>query len=138
MHTQNSKARKIVWTVALGLALASAGFLVGTVVAQPPEGPVSRPVEWGGKSLEANYLVLDVAPGAASPEHRHAGPVFGYVLEGSLIFAVEDDPEREIEAGGSFVESEGALHRVFRGGDEGAKVLAIIVAEPGATLTTPP
>ncbi|MEM6706827.1 MAG: cupin domain-containing protein, partial [Acidobacteriota bacterium] len=82
--------------------------------------------------------VLDVAPGADSPEHRHAGPVFGYVLEGSLIFAVDEDPEREIAAGGSFVESEGALHRVFRGGEEGAKVLAIIVAEPGATLTTPP
>lgn len=135
---QPNKARRNLVTVAVGLALICVGFLVGTVVAQTNEGPVTHAVEWGGNSLQANYLVLDVAPGAASPQHRHAGPVFGYVLEGSLIFAVEDDPEREIEAGGSFVESEGALHRVFRGGDDGAKVLAIIVAEPGATLTTPP
>jgi quercetin dioxygenase-like cupin family protein len=129
-----------VWMVFPGSILA---LLPGQRAhAQQAEQPVEEavwPIVVGGEELEANYVEVRWAPGASSSPHRHAGPVFGLVLEGTLYFAVDEEPEREISAGESFVESEGALHRVSRGHpDTGARAVVVILAEPGATLTGPP
>ena len=46
-----------------------------------------------------------------TPPHRHPGPAFGYVLEGAVRFELEGEPERVIEAGGTFWEPGGdAIH----------------------------
>ena len=37
--------------------------------------------------------------------HRHSGFVVGYVLEGQLRFAINNEPERIIPAGGTFFEA---------------------------------
>ena len=47
------------------------------------------------------------APGLG---HRHSGFVVGYVLEGQLRFAINNEPERIVPAGGTFFEPIGALH----------------------------
>ena len=39
--------------------------------------------------------------------HRHSGPVFGYVLEGKILFELEGDEPREIVAGEAFWEPGG-------------------------------
>ena len=36
------------------------------------------------KDASATTLEVNFAPGAKDTPHRHAGPVFGYVLEGEL------------------------------------------------------
>ncbi|HEU5391198.1 MAG TPA: cupin domain-containing protein [Streptosporangiaceae bacterium] len=33
-----------------------------------------------------------------TPPHRHSGPVFGYMLEGEMIFELEGEPERVVRA----------------------------------------
>ncbi|MFG3019339.1 cupin domain-containing protein [Streptomyces sp. NPDC048254] len=61
-----------------------------------PEGASAMTVhvEWG--------------PGdPGTPPHRHSGPAFGYVLEGAVRFELEGEPERVIEAGGTFWEPGG-------------------------------
>ena len=46
---------------------------------------------------------IDLPPGdPGSPPHRHSGPVFGYMLEGEMIFELEGEPERVIRAGEAF------------------------------------
>ncbi|MGA7811636.1 cupin domain-containing protein, partial [Caballeronia sp.] len=60
-----------------------------------------------GKSLSA--VVVDYAPGAASPAHRHAGSAFiyAYVVSGDIESQVNDGPKRVYHAGESFFEEPG-------------------------------
>jgi len=37
-----------------------------------------------------------------TPPHRHSGPVYGYLLEGEMIFELEGDPPRVLRAGHAF------------------------------------
>ena len=93
-----------------------------------------------GKSLTA--VVVDYAPGAASPAHRHAGSAFiyAYVLSGDIESQVNDGSKRVYHAGESFFEEPGAVHRISRNASETmpAKLLAVFVADSNdKALTTP-
>ena len=93
-----------------------------------------------GKSLTA--VVVDYAPGAASPAHKHAASAFiyAYVLSGDIESQVNDGPKRVYHAGESFFEEPGAVHRVSRNASstEPAKLLAVFVVDSGdKALTTP-
>jgi quercetin dioxygenase-like cupin family protein len=67
-----------------------------------------------GKSLVA--IVVDYAPGGASPSHTHAKSAFilGYVLSGAIESQVNDEPARVYRAGESFYETPGSRHPVSR------------------------
>src|ERR1700742_877410 len=57
---------------------------------------------------EAMTVRIELPPGdPGSPPHRHSGPVFGYMLEGEMIFELEGEPERVIRAGEAFWEPGG-------------------------------
>ncbi|WP_116141918.1 cupin domain-containing protein [Trinickia diaoshuihuensis] len=93
-----------------------------------------------GKSLKA--VVVDYAPGAASPAHTHAPSAFiyAYVLSGEIESQVNDGPKRIYHAGESFFEEPGAVHRVSRNASESepAKLLAVFVVDSNdKVLTTP-
>ena len=89
-------------------------------------------------NLEATFFELTFPPGGSVPAHRHSGFVLGYVMEGLFELGLDEQPTRTIRAGEVFVEPEGVLHRIGRGGSEGAKVLAIVVAEPGSPTVKAP
>jgi quercetin dioxygenase-like cupin family protein len=84
-----------------------------------------------GKSLVA--LVVDYAPGGASPSHIHAKSAFilGYVLAGAIESQVNDEPARVYRAGESFYETPGSRHPVSRNASktEPAKLLAVFVVD---------
>ena len=63
---------------------------------------------------DANVTVREVTfqPGQKDSSHRHAGPVFGYVLEGEYEHAINDEPVKTYKAGETFYEPTGCLHRV--------------------------
>jgi len=51
------------------------------------------------EGVEAMTVRIDLPPGdPGSPPHRHSGPVFGYMLEGEMIFELESEPERAVRA----------------------------------------
>ena len=84
-----------------------------------------------GKSLVA--LVVDYAPGGASPSHTHAKSafIFGYVLSGEIESQVNDGPRRVYRAG---------RHPVSRNASKTrpAKLLAVFVVDTDdKELTTP-
>jgi quercetin dioxygenase-like cupin family protein len=90
-----------------------------------------------GKRLTA--VVVDYAPGGVSAPHRHAGSVFVYVLAGAVRAKVSDDgPVAVYKAGETFFEPPGAHHLVSENASatESARILAVFVADEGATLTT--
>jgi len=52
--------------------------------------------------------VVTVPPGdPGSGPHRHSGPVFGYVLEGEILFELEGEEPYPIKAGEAFYEPGG-------------------------------
>jgi quercetin dioxygenase-like cupin family protein len=77
--------------------------------------------------------LIELRPGpAGSPEHKHSGPVLGYVLEGRVRFAVNHEPERILGVGVTFFEETGALHSAFGSADQTrARVLVFMVVPKG-------
>jgi quercetin dioxygenase-like cupin family protein len=93
-----------------------------------------------GKSLVA--LVVDYAPGGASPPHIHAKSafVFAYVVSGEIESQVNDGPRRVYRAGESFYETPGSSHPVSRNASktQPARLLAVFVVDTSdKALTTP-
>lgn len=93
-----------------------------------------------GKSLVA--VVVDYAPGGASPSHVHAKSafIFGYVLSGEIESQVNDGPARVYRVGESFYETPGSRHPVSRNASKTApaKLLAVFVVDTDdKELTTP-
>ena len=113
--------------------------------AQPPAAP--RPpvfvhdlpaVNLDGWQVTVSHV--DYAPGRVGAPHQHAGFVLAYVLEGKVITKVSGQgPEREYSVGEMFYEQPGATHEVSKNASqtEPAKLLAMIFAPKGATLTKP-
>jgi quercetin dioxygenase-like cupin family protein len=93
-----------------------------------------------GKSMVA--VVVDYAPGGASPSHVHAKSafIFGYVLSGEIESQVNDGPKQVYREGESFYETPGSRHPVSRNASQTkpAKLLAVFVVDTDdKPLTTP-
>ena len=84
-----------------------------------------------GKSMRA--VLVEYAPGAGSPSHRHPTSAFIYarVLEGAIRSKVNDEPERTYQTGESWTEKPGDHHQVSKNASttEPAKLLAIFVVD---------
>jgi quercetin dioxygenase-like cupin family protein len=83
---------------------------------------------------------VDYPPGRVGAVHHHAGFVLAYVLEGSVITKISDQgEEKTYTVGQMFYEQPGATHEVSKNASQTqpAKLLAMIFAKKGATLTMP-
>ncbi|MFC4947827.1 cupin domain-containing protein [Pseudonocardia sp. GCM10023141] len=90
--------------------------------------------------VEAMTVQIDLPPGdpGAAP-HRHSGPVFGYVIEGEIVFELEGEPERVIPAGGAFWEPGGdVIHYQAANNlsDRPSRFLAVMLCKPGEPMLT--
>src|SRR5438067_13687167 len=89
---------------------------------------------------EVTVSHVDYSPGRVGAPHRHAGFVLAYVLEGTVIAKITGQgEEKPYTVGQMFYEQPGATHEVSRNASatEPAKLLAMIFAPKGETLTTP-
>jgi len=82
-----------------------------------------------GKASSATVLEVAFESGQKDTPHRHAGPVFGYVLEGEYEHAINDEPVKTYKTGDTFYEPSGCVHRVARNPSKTAKtrLLAVIL-----------
>jgi len=89
---------------------------------------------------EVTVSYVDYAPGRVGAAHRHPGFVLAYVLEGAVIAKIsEQGDEKTYTAGQMFYEQPGATHEVSKNASQTqpARLLAMIFAKKGSTLTTP-
>jgi quercetin dioxygenase-like cupin family protein len=89
---------------------------------------------------EVTVSYVDYAPGRVGAAHRHPGFVLAYVLEGSVIAKISGQgEEKTYTAGQMFYEQPGATHEVSKNASQTqpARLLAMIFAKKGSTLTTP-
>ena len=93
-----------------------------------------------GKSIRG--VLVESAPGGASPAHHHAPSAFIYatVLEGSIRSQVNDGPVTTYRAGEGFSEFPGDRHAVSANASttEPARLLAVFVVNTDETVLTIP
>jgi quercetin dioxygenase-like cupin family protein len=123
----------------------SAGAETQTTPAAAPQAP--RPpvfkhdlpnVTMDGWEVTVSWV--DYAPGRVGAAHQHPGFVLAYVLEGAVIAKISGQgEEKTFTVGQMFYEQPGATHEVSKNASQTqpAKLLAMIFAKKGATLTTP-
>ena len=83
-----------------------------------------------GKSICG--LVVDFPPNAATPPHRHGGAsAAAYVIQGTLVNKMNDEPTKVIEQGGTWYEAPGCHHKTSdnHSTTEPAKLLATLVVD---------
>ena len=146
-------------TLAIHTAVAVAGALAGSAatylaLSGVPEIPaahaqVSPPA--GTRQIELFKTTMDDVmgrvvtirrterdPGSGSPPHRHPGShTFGYILEGTYEFKLNDGPVQKLGPGQTFYEAPNSLHAVSRNGDPKTtvKYLVIQVSDPTKPAT---
>lgn len=89
---------------------------------------------------EVTVSHVDYPPGRVGAVHHHAGFVLAYVLEGAVIAKVSGQgEEKTYNVGQMFYEQPGATHEVSKNASQTqpAKLLAMIFAKKGSTLTNP-
>src|SRR5215471_18301864 len=67
-----------------------------------------------GKDATVTMVEVTFGPRQAGTSHRHPGPAFVYVVEGTYELGIDDQPTKIYKAGETFNEPSGCLHRVSR------------------------
>ena len=137
--------KRILLAAAVGSAIGACGLALAQHAYQGPEKVRTlseRDVieTLDGKKARVTTREVTFGPGQAGLPHRHAGPIFGYVLEGEFEFALGEEPPKTLKAGETFYEPSGVVHRVARNPSTKTKtrVLAVVLHPRDAKeLTTP-
>jgi quercetin dioxygenase-like cupin family protein len=84
--------------------------------------------------------VVEIPPGdPGTPPHRHSGPVYGYLLDGEMVFELEGDQPRVLHAGEAFWEPGGdRIH--YRAAnnlaDTWTRFVVVMACRPGEPMLT--
>jgi quercetin dioxygenase-like cupin family protein len=130
------------------LGVAAASLLPVGLDAQAPAPPapvreLARHALTGAlEGFEVVLVQLNSPPAGAAPSgpgHRHPGPVLGYVLDGQMRFAINNEPEQVVPAGGTFFEPAGAVHTAAGSAraDAPARAVVFMLVPKGSPLTAP-
>ena len=121
---------------------ASASAQAQTPAAASPKPPVFTQdlPNLTMEDWQVTVSVVDYPPGRVGTAHRHPGFVLAYVLEGEIVTKISGQGDEKIYTPGQmFYEQPGATHEVSKNASQTvpAKLLAMIFAKKGSTLTTP-
>jgi len=92
------------------------------------------------RAAGAMTVLVELPPAdPGTPPHRHSGPVFGYMVEGEMIFELEGEPERVIRAGEAFWEPGGdVIHYQAANNlpDAWSRFVVVMMCLPGEPMLT--
>lgn len=93
----------------------------------------------GLNGKEGIVLTVSYSPGESTPPHRHNAHTFVYVLEGSIIMAVEGADSVTLNPGDTFYESPQDIHRLSKNASDlnSAKFLVFFVKDKGVPPVFP-
>jgi quercetin dioxygenase-like cupin family protein len=93
----------------------------------------------GIPNKEGTMITVQYLPGGSSLPHRHDAHVFVYVLEGSVKMQVDGQPAVTLNAGQTFYENPGDVHRVSANASatQPAKILVFMVKDKDKPATRP-
>ena len=85
---------------------------------------------------EAVQVIVEIAPGTASPKHTHPGEEIIYVLEGTLEYEIEGKPPVTLKAGDVLFIPAETVHLARNVGTGRGAELATYIVEKGKPLLT--
>jgi quercetin dioxygenase-like cupin family protein len=131
MRTMTAGATLLV-VAALGMGTASAAD-------EPKVIPLMTKELTGAPGKEGAMITVEYPPGWVSAAHRHDAHTFVYVLEGSVVMAVQGGPEMTLGPGQTFYENPSDVHSVSRNASttKWAKLLVFLVKEKDKPISTP-
>jgi quercetin dioxygenase-like cupin family protein len=90
-----------------------------------------------GDFREIEAIVIDLAPGAAAPRHRHDVAVVAYVLEGTVENQFDGGALQTHKTGDSWWEAPGTVHDTARNASPTARarLLVVYIGEVGKPQT---
>ena len=93
--------------------------------------------DFSGKVVQ--ILTVEYPPGGHDPIHRHNADAFVYVLEGSIVMAVNDEQPVTLTAGQTFYEGPNDIHTIGRNASktEPAKFVVFLLKDKGAPVLIP-
>jgi quercetin dioxygenase-like cupin family protein len=93
----------------------------------------------GMPGKEVRVVMVDSAPGASSPVHRHNGQVFVYMLSGKMTMQVMGSPPVTVGPGQTFYEKPDDIHMMSKNASdtEPARFLAFMIVDKGAPISIP-
>jgi quercetin dioxygenase-like cupin family protein len=99
---------------------------------------MSKPVA-GNPAKELLMISVEYPPGASDPVHRHNAQALLYVLEGSVIMAVNDEKPVTLTVGQTFYEGPNDVHTVGRNASKTmpAKFLVLLLKDKNAAVLVP-
>jgi quercetin dioxygenase-like cupin family protein len=74
---------------------------------------------------------IRIAPGFAAGAHVHNGPVVGNIVEGSVFFQIDGEPETVLKPGDVFYEPADQRILRFDAGEDGVTFLGYFLLGPG-------
>ena len=129
------------------LSLAAASLLPLGLDAQAPTPAPQGPRELARHALSGAFeghdvvlVELNIPPGnGTGAHHKHPGAVLGYVVEGQMRFAINNEPEKVLPVGGTFFEPAGAVHTTSGSArtDGPTRVVVFMLVPQGSPLVTP-
>jgi len=96
--------------------------------------PLLREALDGPPNLEIALLRVTLAPRAQTGPHRHTGPLFVYLLQGSVESQVDPGQLKTYTQGEYFYEPQMHVHRVFRNPSD-AQPTTLLLFEVGEKKT---
>jgi quercetin dioxygenase-like cupin family protein len=130
--------RRTFLSLAAALLPAALGAQTRPSTPAPPREVTRHTLTGPLENFDVVLVELNPGPGTVR-DHRHTGPVLGYVVDGQVRFGVDHGPEQIVSAGGTFFEPTGAVHSTFGSANPNgtAKVLAFMVVPKGSSGTVP-
>ena len=125
------------WMVTMAAALGTGTAAIGAD--EPKVTPLMLRDLVGTPGKEATMITVEYPPGWSSSPHRHDAQTFVYVLEGSVVMAVQGGKEVTLGPGETFYESPDDVHSVSRNASatKPAKFLVFMVKDKDKPTSTP-
>jgi len=88
---------------------------------------------------EVVILAINYPPGHSGAIHRHNARVFAYVLEGSVVMALNNGTPVTLTPGQTFYEGPSDIHTISRNASKtrAAKFLVFLIKNKDAAITVP-
>jgi quercetin dioxygenase-like cupin family protein len=126
-HTKLFRIISVVFAFSIVTLLAQSGVQRNVV----QRGDISVP------GREAVVVRIEIAPGASTGRHTHAGDENTYVFEGELEVTIDGQAPKIIKAGEAIIIPGGTIHNAQNNGTQPLKAVGVYIVEKGKPMTTP-
>jgi quercetin dioxygenase-like cupin family protein len=86
---------------------------------------------------EGVTMVIEIPVGGVSARHSHPGEDFGYVIEGTIVLAVDGYPPVTVKAGETFFTPRGHVHNARNIGKTTARAVDTYIIDKGKPVVIP-